>query len=242
MTHRAGVLAVSALVLFLAAACGGGSGTTTTVSTAKPQARVTPNVVTGDGELDALIADAVSGDDSALASLAGYQNLACRKEPAAGELAPKCRENESDGTSVEVLPASTCERTFVRPEQVPDAFRAAFPGKATDVVAAYKPTADPLAYGGGFGGKQVIVFRTGQHPDTLPAGVALHIKDGRVVWIEADCNNLLALIVAERVESFIIDPAGAGSPVANTGTPVPLATGQPEAGSPVATPSQAPPP
>jgi hypothetical protein len=220
MLHRAGALALSALVLLLAAACGGGSGTTTTISTPRPQPQVTPNVVTGDGEIDSLIRLAMVSDDIQLASLAGYESLACKKEPAPGDLAPKCRDNEAEGKSVEVLPSSGCDRTFVRPEQVPDAFRAVFPGKATDVVAAYRPKADALLYGGGFGNKQVIVFRTGLHPNGAAAGVALHVKDGRVVWIESDCDNLFALMVPERVDSFIVDPRDLGSPVAATATPV----------------------
>lgn len=223
MINRTFVLALAGLVLVLAAACsGGGGGTKVSTQVVPPGAKVTPNAVTGLGELDALIFAAVGANNIELAALTGYQKLACKTAPTPGELAPACREGESDGTSVEVLPSSggACERNFVRPEQVPDAFRTAFPSKDTAVFAVYRPKPDPASFGGGFSSGQVIVFRTGAHPNTAPMGVAVHVKDGRVVWLEADCDNVFTLVASERVDSFILDPEG----VVTKATPSPAAT------------------
>jgi hypothetical protein len=231
MQYRAGFLALSALALVLAAACAGSSGTTTNVRTVEPGSRVTPNAVTGTGELDTLIVAAVGGDDIALAGLAGYQKLPCKKAPAPGELAPTCRATEDEGTEVEALPVSGCDRALVRPEQVPDAFRTAFPGKDTNVLSVYRPKADPAVYGGGFGAGEVIVFTTGTHPNTSPMGAALHVKDGRIVWLESDCDNVSALVAPNRVDSFILDLSG----TPGSGLPT-----QPPADAPAGTPADAP--
>lgn len=212
MIIRAGVLALSAAVLVLAAACGGGSGTTTTVRTLEPGPKVTPNAVTGSGELDQLIVAAIGGNDIELAALTGYERLPCKKAPAPGELAPLCRDSEDEGTTVEALPVSSCERTLVRPEQVPDAYRKAFPGQDTNVLSVYRPKLDPAAFGAGFGAGQVIVLGTGQHPNTTPMGVALHVKEGRIVWLESDCDNVYQLVLPERVESYILNLAGSPAP------------------------------
>jgi hypothetical protein len=221
------VFALAALVLAVAAACGGGGGTTTNVRTVAAGPNVTPNAVTGSGELDQLIVSAIGGDDIQLASLVGYQKLACKKAPAPGELAPVCRESEDEGAVVEVLPVSGCDRTLVRPEQVPDAFKTAFPGKDTEVLSAYRPKPDPNAYGGGFGAGQVIVLRTGTHQNGTPMGAALHVKEGRVVWLESDCDNLFALVDPARIESSILDLSGTPGNAPPSPTPVPAADGAP---------------
>ena len=54
-------------------------------------------------------------------------------------------------------------------------------------------------------------------------GVALHLKNGRVVRIEADCTSSLALLAPERIESYILDPSGARTSL----TPAPAHTPEP---------------
>ena len=223
---RNAACSVAAAVLiasFIAGCRGGGTKTTVRTVTASEPTRA---VITGDGPLDQVIAAALVSDDIELAGLAGYQKIACRKDSAQrpGD-PPACRETEADGALVEVLPVTACEGGWVRPEQVPDAFRAALRSGTPRILAVFKPRATPAAFGGGFGAEQVVVFRTGTHPDTQPQGVALHIKNGRVVRIESDCRNVLLLIASEKVDAFIIDPRGTVTPPTPTPqTPAPSGT------------------
>jgi hypothetical protein len=226
-------LIVIALAAVFVAGCGGSSTTKTerTVS-----AEPTHGTYTGDGATDQVITAALASKDIDLAGLVGYQKVACKKDSAQGPNPPACRDTEADGALVEVLPATTaCANQWVRPEQVPDIFRADLPTGKPVLTAVAVPAPNPAAFGGGFGADQVAIFRTGAHPDGQPMGVALHIKDGRVVWIESDCANAQEFLGADRVASYIIDPNGTVTPP----TPVPAASATPEpAPSPIDTPAQ----
>ncbi len=217
------LLAVAVAAVFLAG-CGGG-GTKKTNDPTAPAPEPTRAVYTGDGANDQVIAAALAADEIALAGLVGYQNVACTKNSleAPGD-PPRCRETEADGALVEVLPATTgCNPSWVRPEQVPDVFRLDFPKDKTSLGAVARVRPDPAAFGGGFGATEMAIFATGLHPDTQPMGVALHLKSGRVVWIEADCTSSLALLAPERIESYILDPSGTRT----SSTPVPVGTPAP---------------
>jgi hypothetical protein len=196
----------------LVAACGG-SGVKTVVRTAPAAVAPsrTPVTLTGT-EVDQVLGAAIAVDDIELAGLAGYQRVSCKKGSAEGSGEPPiCRDNESDDTSVEVLPSSACSDGWVRPEQAPDAFRFALQAKP-ELLAVAKPHIAPTVFGGGFGAEEVAIFRTGTHAEGQPSGVALHIKSGRVVWIEADCHNLFELVAPEKVDSFVFDPKGIATP------------------------------
>jgi hypothetical protein len=218
--NAACTVAAAVLVSVLAAACGGGRGTTTVVRTvaAGPGARA---VITGDGSIDLVVDAALRVDDIALAGLTGYEHVPCKKG-AAEELgdAPACRENESNGTPVEILASSACANGWVRPEQAPDAYRFSLAPDKPELVSVIKPRLGPFVYGGGFGAQSVAVFRTKTGGDGQPGGVALHITDGRISWIEASCRNVAELTAPERVESVIFDPK---NPAASS-SPTPSAT------------------
>lgn len=217
------LLTVAVAAVFLAG-CGGG-GTKKTDDPTAPAAEPTRAVYTGDGAIDQVIAAALASDDIALAGLVGYQSVACTKDsPEAPGDPPRCRETEAEGALVEVLPATTgCNPTWVRPEQVPDIFRLDFPKGKTSLGAVARVRPDPAAFGGGFGATEMAIFATGQHADTQPMGVALHLKNGRVVWIEADCTSSLALLAPERIVSYILDPSGTRT----SSTPAPVGTPEP---------------
>ena len=226
-------LAAAVVLSVLAAACGGGgsSGTKTTVKTVPPNTSKerTPVVLTGTAVLDQVIGAALAADDIELAGLAGYERIACKKDSTEKAGAPPaCRDNESDGAQVEVLPSSACDTGWVRPEQLPDAFRFNLSSEKPVLVSVYKPRVNSAEFGGGFGSDAVAVFRTNKHVEGQDAGVALHIKGGRVVWIEADCRNLSELTAPARVESIVFDPAVGA---------IPATTPAPEQPSPTATPA-----
>ena len=210
-------LAAAVVLSVLAAACSGdGSGTKTlqTVPPANTSKQHTPVVLTGT-VLDQTIGAALAADEIELAGLAGYSRVACKKDSTEKAGAPPaCRDNESDGTEVEVLGSSGCDTGWVRPEQLPDAFRFNLSSAKPVLVSVYKPRFSPTEFGGGFGADAVAVFRTIKHAEGPDAGVALHIKGSRVVWIEADCHNLTELNAPARVDSVLFDPAFGAAPTA----------------------------
>ena len=200
-------LAAAAIVAALATACGGGSSKTITRTVAAPAA--TRVVVTGDGAVDQVIAAALAVDDIELAGLVGYQKIACKKDSPQGPGDPPlCRENEADGAAVEVFATTGCERAWIRPEQVPDVFRYNVPKGAPKLLAVFRPKNVPSSFGTNFDADHVAVFRIGTHGDGQASGAALHLKNGRVVWFESDCRNVLELIAPEKVDAFILDPTG----------------------------------
>ena len=204
-----------ALLVILAAAIAiacSDSGSTTTVKTLAPGEAGTPRprptlvVSTGRPEVDAVIGSAIAKDDISLAGLTGYQLLACVPPEEAAD-GPVCREDESPGDEVEVLAVSGCDPTWVRPEDVPDIFRLSLATDSPKLLAVYMPANPEGTFGGGFEATAVAVFDTGFRVDESPKGTAFHIKDGRVVWIETDCNDLASLLDPAKVASFIIEPA-----------------------------------
>ena len=184
-------------------ACGGDGTETTTTTTTPPEPRPTLAQSSGLPEVDQLLVAAIAKDDIELAALTGYQRVPCGTD----DVAPACREGEENGTEVDALAASACDDGWVRPEEVPDAFRLALEPDTPELLAVYRPVYADGTFGDGFGATTVAVFDTGTREDGTPKGVALHINEGRVVWIEADCPELSELLLPERIESFIIEPA-----------------------------------
>ena len=207
-----------AFVLVLAAAmvasaCGGGGNKTTvsTVAGGRTPAHTSP--ITGIGEVDGISNAALDSDTIQLAALVGYQKVKCSKNPGTGSnAAPLCRDNEDDGAEVEVLAMKACDQTWVRPEQVPDAFGQALSG-TPKFDAAFVPK-----FENGQGAQYVVVFTTGTRSDGSPNGAALYIKDGRIAMIQTPCNSFSELVSTDVAEAFIATPvSGAGA--AATATP-----------------------
>jgi hypothetical protein len=208
-------LAAAVLVSVFAAACGGDSDTKTVTRTVVDAGPTRPPIasVTGDGTIDQIIDAVVRADDIALAGLSGYQRVPCKigtPEELAG--APPCRDAETDGTAVEVLASTACTNGWIRPEQVPDAYRYNLAPDKPQLILVFKPLPGPTTYGNGFGATTTIVARTRTSTDGQPGGVALHINNGRIAWVEASCLNISELTAPDRIESVIYDPANpAGS-------------------------------
>lgn len=196
-----------ALLLTATAACSDGGGTTEVVVTRDPSSNPDADipVVTGMPDVDHLIDAAIRKDDIELAGLTQYQSLPCTIDPAAGG-PPPCREDENDGAVVEVLAASSCEDGWVRPENVPDAYRLALEPDTPKLITVYRPNYPAGTYGADLGGLVVAVFDTGLRDDGTPKGVALHMNPGRIVWIETDCGGLPELLDPARAASYILEP------------------------------------
>lgn len=208
-------LALTCAALLLAttaAACSDDGGTTEVVVTRDPESQPTTNipVVTGMPDVDHLIDAAVRKDDIELAGLTQYQQIPCAT--AAGPSGPECRAGESEGDVVESLAASSCDDGWVRPENVPDAYRLALEPGDPKLLAVYRPAYAEDEFGGGHGGQVVAIFDTGLRDDGTPKGTALHMDPGKVVWLETDCGGLANLLDPARAASYIIEPEGAAPP------------------------------
>lgn len=200
------LMAVAALAL---AACGGG-GSTTTKTVAAPSTRPVSN--TGIAPLDQVLDASLKPDSIEMARLTGYAKVPCAATAEADH--PACREDEQPDTKVEVLPKLGCTDTgFVRPEDVPEAYAAAV-GKSPELTAVYQPLDGTAKWGENY----VAVFTTGKHEGGSTAGAALHLHDGRIVALEDDCGDLLHLLDASRVGTWVLQP-GSSAAAVPTGTP-----------------------
>jgi len=197
---RAAVLLACVTVAAMLVACGGDDTTTTsrTVSAGSPQAGRTVVAYTNIPQIDQALNNAIAGDEIELARITGYQQVACAETSEGPEAPPICRQpDESVGQAVEVFPYSRCEVTWVRPEQVPDVYQEAFDREGLELYAAYTPSAFATRYGTEY--VAVVVDSDGN-------GVAIHTREGRVVFLEDDCDNLPALVAPERAANFIKQP------------------------------------
>ncbi len=197
-----GILALATAMASIAVACGGGGGGDNPSSTAGPTVQAVQGP-TGLPEVDHLIQSADAVNVIELASLAGYQKVGCGASGTAA--GPACRTGESPGTKVEALAFSNCDQSWIRPEQVSDQYRLLLPSGEVSLYAVYRPNDTSNTVAGGFGSQYVIVMTAGK------SGVALHVKDGRVTFVEKECKGIADLASSSRVKSMIISPGGAGT-------------------------------
>jgi hypothetical protein len=205
---RIATVVAVAVLAFVAVACGD-SGTETTVRT--PSAPSGETASTGIPSLDYTLNSALHADRIELAGLTGYQSIGCVETSQGAGSAPLCREGEAPGQPVEVFPVLQCELMWTRPEVVPDAYAQAL-GEAPSLFAVYRPVPRPMV----LDAEYVAVFDT--DPGDAQAGVALTLREGRVIALEYDCGNFAGLYSDDKVEEFVVPPGG------NPSTPV---TGDP---------------
>ncbi|MEX2246092.1 MAG: hypothetical protein WEC75_05350 [Dehalococcoidia bacterium] len=189
--------AVAAAVLLLAACGGDGNDVTTrTVAPGSPGPR--PNVgYTNVPQVDQVLNTALSRDSIELARITGYQRVGCANEPQAFADGPICRSpDEPDGQEVEVFPHSGCQDDWIRPEQIPDIYRAQFDRDGVQVYAVYTPAGDAVRYGAEY----VAVVTAGDE------AAALYIHDGRLVSLEVGCVDVGGLLDDARVDNFLFQP------------------------------------
>ena len=193
------------LTLALAAAgcSGGSSGKKTPTATAAPQ--IKDVVHSGNASIDHTLDAALAPDSIELARLTGYQKVACAAQEDAEH--PACIGSEKPGDVVEAFPKSGCQHGWVRPADLPPVYAAALDGKQPQLAGIYEPKAGVDAYGA----DSIGVILTGKHDDGTGAGVAVHIKAGRIVTLEDDCGAALKLLDQQRVAKWIIQPGQTGA-------------------------------
>jgi len=150
-------------------------------------------------ELDHTLNAALAGDKIELAGLTGYQHIGCVAQQV-GNSPPACRPNETLGMEVEAFPVLQCELAWIRPEVVPDAYAKALGTKAK-LVAVFRPVSRPFVLEANY----IAVFDTDGNDDTQ-TGVALSIKEGRVIQIEYQCSDFAALYAPDKVSEFVVAP------------------------------------
>jgi hypothetical protein len=94
----------------------------------------------------------------------------------------------------------------VRPEKVAAQYRLLLASGGASLYAVYEPSDTSDTFAGGFGSQYVIVLAAGKREDGQPAGVALHVRAGRVTWLEKACGSIDELVSASRVKSMIVAP------------------------------------
>jgi hypothetical protein len=181
-----GLLALAAAMAATAVACGGG-GNDGASNTPAPAGATSAPGPTGVYEVDHVIESAITGNVIELAALAGYQHVGC--QGAGNATAAQCYGGEAPGTQVEALAFSDCDRRWVRPEHVAEQYKLVLPSGQVSLYAAYRANDTSNTFEGGF-------------------GVALHVKDGRVTWVEHECKGIFELIAGSRVKSMMIAPGG----------------------------------
>ena len=75
------------------------------------------NVETGIEQVDRVLEAVASGDPQALRAVVEFTNVVCTQQDGLGG-PPKCREGETEGTSMEVLPFITSEGSFIRKNEI----------------------------------------------------------------------------------------------------------------------------
>jgi hypothetical protein len=203
-----GLVALVVAAMSVAVACGGGDKSSPSNGTGDPSAPSggpASQGPTGLPEVDHLIEAAQGGNVIELAALAGYEKVGC--EGGGSASAPACREGESSGTKVEALAFSNCDKSWVRPEGVTAQYQLLLPSGDVSLYAVYQPSDTSDSFAGGFGSQYVVVLAAGKRSDGQPAGVALHVRQGRVTWLEKACGSIDELVSASRVKSMIVAPA-----------------------------------
>jgi hypothetical protein len=149
-------------------------------------------------EIDVIIRAVASGEPQELRNLFEYRQLGCWTPNALGG-PPPCRENEAEGTLVEVLPSLGVEGSFLRKDEAGN-----FPGlKATGLYAAYRVPDSAFSDENYPAGDYGIVYLTDEN---IPE-VILQATDGKIVRIDyvfgyPESNTLLP----EGVTEFVLAP------------------------------------
>jgi hypothetical protein len=205
-----------ASIALAAAACNGDSGTETTPRTPSSDGgNGGESVNTGVPALDHTLNAALDVDRIELAGLAGYQRIGCVEVAEEVASRPVCRDGEEPDQPVEAFPVLQCDLAWVRPEIMPDVFGEAL-GAEPELVAVYEPVDQPLVLDSDYVG----VFDT-VDDESRRAGIAMAIKEGRVIQVEYDCGDFDGLYADEKVQRFLIQPETAEpSPVPDGDEPV----------------------
>ena len=156
------------------------------------------DMLTNTPEIDVIIRAVASDDPQELRNLFEYSRIACMTVNALGG-PPPCRENEPEGTLVDVLPSLGPEGSFLRQDEAGN-----FPGlNATGLYAVYRVPDSAFSDENYPAGDYGIVYLTDKN---IPE-VILQVTKGKIVRIDyvfgyPEFNTLLP----EGVMDFVLAP------------------------------------
>jgi len=156
------------------------------------------DTLTNTPEIDVIIKAVASDDPQELRNLFEYSKIACMTVNALGG-PPPCRENEPEGTLVNVLPSLGPEGSFLRQDEAGN-----FPGlNATGLYAVYRVPDSAFSDENYPAGDYGIVYWTDEN---IPE-VILQVTNGKIVRIDyvfgyPESNTLLP----EGVTDFVLQP------------------------------------
>jgi len=156
------------------------------------------DTLTNTPEIDVIIKAVASDDPQELRNLFEYSKLACITVNALGG-PPPCRENEPEGTLVDVLPSLGPEGSFLRQDEAGN-----FPGlNATGLYAVYRVPDSAFSDENYPAGDYGIVYLTDEN---IPEAI-LQVTNGKIVRIDyvfgyPESNTLLP----EGVTDFVLEP------------------------------------
>lgn len=151
------------------------------------------NTLTTLPEIDVIIRAVAGGDPQDLRNLFAYTEIACMTVNALGG-PPPCRENEAEGTVVEVLPSLGPEGSFLRKDEAQN-----FPGlNVTGLYAVYRVPDAAFSDPSYPAGEYAIVYVS----DSAAPEVVLQARNGKIVRIDyvfgyPESNELLPKGVTE---------------------------------------------
>jgi len=153
---------------------------------------------TGIEEIDRIIVAALAGDTALLREMIRYTTLRCLTLEGLGG-PPPCREGESEGTLVEVLPFIGPEGSHLRREDVQD-------WKGLDVselVAVYRLSDQVYADENYPSGDYRVHFASQPGIE----GITVHLRDGGIVRIDYHLGTSVQEIVEGEAAEMILAPS-----------------------------------
>ena len=193
------------MFLFLAGACTPVATATPEIPTVQPQPTLAReyhslDTRTGIEEIDVILAAVEKGDPQSLQDLFRYNRVACMTVNALGG-PPPCREGESEGTMVEVLPFLASEGSYFHKDEINN-----WSGLEVDgIYAVYQVSenaySDEYYPKGDYG--VVLIGKKG-----IDENVILQLKDGGIVRLDYifDLSPDILSGVLERSAADVILP------------------------------------
>jgi hypothetical protein len=155
------------------------------------------DVRTGLDEVDQIIDIVLAGDINEFRQRINFTTSGCTHEMALGG-PPKCREGESEGTLVDVLPFLGPEGHFLRSDEIND-----WQGIDADgLYAVYRVSDEAFSDMDYPTGEYGIVFRT-KDPNTL---VTLQVENGSILRIDTDFGTPPEINFEGDAQEIILPP------------------------------------
>jgi len=169
-------------------------------SVTSPQPEITfheQGAYTGIADLDRIIDTVLAGSPEEEIQLLQFSAISCTHTEGLGG-PPKCREDEEEGTKVEVFPFLGPEGHHMRREEL-DNWNGI---QATDVFAAYRVSSQVYSDPAYPAGEYAIMFLTGDEQLYL----TVQVSDGKIVRIDNNFGNPADIDLDQAASEIILVP------------------------------------